>query len=296
MTHRSRAVLVLALSSLLALAVTQSAFASHVHPGVATPMNLSLVPAFTPCTTPDSTHGTPLSVGSCSGPTQVSTYLTTGTPDVNGLAATGQGAVKLRVFCNAAYPYAASNPTHPTQISGNQPPCGGIAGDNEDVSIEVCSGGKCTFPTGASAGSTQTLCKIGTGAGTPCAAGALTPYSGIVVGSATIRITDHYNTVTAGAPCNPNCAGTVQDLPFSVGAQCSAGNCKYLTTADAVVPDTVKEGKSANVEVGQLQIYDGGANGDGLSNPFNPGHCPPACVPDLAGGAGIYAVQGLYLP
>jgi len=305
MIHRSRLVLLLALSSLLAMmAMAQSASASHVHPLIATPMNLSLVPAFTPCTAgSDSTHGTPLSVPSCSAVSQVSTYLTVGTTDANGVAATSQGAVKLRVFCNQTYPYAATNPTHPSQLTGVQPPCsnasGNPTGDQEDVSIEVCAGGRCQFPTGpAPAGTTQTLCKVATPPTTPCAAGFPTAYSGIVVGSATIRITDHYNTLTAGAPCNAttSCLATVIDLPFSVGAVCSAGNCKYLTSADAVVPDTVKELKAANVEIGQLQIYDGGSTGTGSDNPFNPGHCPPACVPNTGAGAGIFAVQGLFLP
>jgi len=296
MIHRSRLVLLLALSSLVAMmAMAQSASASHVHPGVATPINVSLVPAFAPCPptpVPDSTHGTPLSVPSCSAVSQVSTYLT--------MSAVAQGAVKLRVFCNQTYPYAASNPTHPSQLTGVQPPCsnpsGNPAGDQEDVSIEVCAGGHCTFPTGTASGTTGTLCKIATAPGTPCAAGAGTPYGGLVVGSSVIRITDHYNTLTAGAGCNAttSCLATVIDLPFSVGAVCSAGNCKYLTTADAVVPDTVKELKQANVEVGQLQIFDGGAAGTGGSNPFNPGHCPPACT--NAGDATLFAVQGLYLP
>jgi len=302
MIHRKRAVLLLALGSLLAMMVMAgSASASHVRPANATPMNLSLVPAFAPCASPDSTHGTPLAAASCSNVSQVSQWLTIGTPDVNGLNAVSQSAVKIRVFCNQTFPYATSNPTHPTQLTGVQPPCSNAsglpAGDQEDVSIEVCAGGRCQFPTGpAPSGTTDTRCKVATGAGTPCNAGALAPYSGLVVGTATIQITDHYNSVNAGAPCNPNCTGTVQPLPFPVGAQCSAGNCKYVTTADAVVPDTVKENKKAVVEIGQLLIFDGGASGSAIDNPLNPGHCPPACVANVAGGATQFAVQGIFLP
>ena len=77
--------------------------------------------------------------------------------------------------------------------------------------------------------------------------------------------------------------------------QCSAGNCKYLTTADAVVPGVVKEGKRANVELGQIQVYDAGSDGDLADHPLiNPGHCPPACT--TSGDDTLFEVQGLYLP
>jgi len=298
-------VLLLALGSLLAMMVMAgSASASHVRPANATPMNMSLVPAFTPCAAPDGKHGTPLAANSCSSVSQVSNWLTIGTPEVNGLGSVSQAAVKLRVFCNQTYPYAASNPTHPSQLTGVQPPCSNAsglpAGDQEDVSIEVCAGGRCQFPTGpAPAGTTDTRCKVATGVGTPCNSGAATPYNGLVVGTATIQITDHYNALTGSPPgCSTttSCTGTVAPLPFSVGAVCSAGNCKYLTTADAVVPDTVKENKKAVVEIGQLLIFDGGSSGTGLDNPLNPGHCPPACIPNVAGGATQFAVQGIFLP
>jgi len=301
--RKSRAVLLLALGSLLAMMVVAgSAFASHVRPSVATPMNLSLVPASTPCAGADSKHGTPLAVSSCSGVSQTSSWLTLGTPDVNGLGAIGQGAIKLRVFCNGAN--ASTNPTTPSQLTGVQPPCSNAsglpAGDQEDVSIEVCAGGKCTFPTGIAGGTTDVRCKVGTAPATPCAAGALTPYGGLIVGTATIQITDHYNNLDpnpgTGCSATTSCTGTVSPLPFPVGARCSAGNCKYLTSADAVVPDVVKELKKAVVEIGQLLVFDGGATGSALDNPLNPGHCPPACAPNVAGGATLFSVQGIFLP
>ena len=42
--------------------------AGYVRPKGATPTRVPLVPAFAPCTSPNSTHGAPLSFGSCSPP------------------------------------------------------------------------------------------------------------------------------------------------------------------------------------------------------------------------------------
>jgi Tol biopolymer transport system component len=45
---------------------------------------VSLVPAYKPCNSPNSTHGTPLAAGSCNPPVQASDYLTVGSADSNG--------------------------------------------------------------------------------------------------------------------------------------------------------------------------------------------------------------------
>jgi hypothetical protein len=57
---------------------------AYPRPKGATPMRLSLVPAQRQCTSPNTSHGAPLSYGSCSPPALSSRYLTTGTPDANG--------------------------------------------------------------------------------------------------------------------------------------------------------------------------------------------------------------------
>src|SRR5438552_1984101 len=77
--------------------VVQTAFASHVRPRGATPMRVSLVPAFKACTTPNTTHGTPLSFPSCGPPVQASNYLSVGTPDANGAEANLIGSISFRV-------------------------------------------------------------------------------------------------------------------------------------------------------------------------------------------------------
>jgi hypothetical protein len=57
---------------------------NYARPRGATPTQIALVPAYAQCTSPNRTHGSPLSSGSCAPPTQTSSQLTTGTPDANG--------------------------------------------------------------------------------------------------------------------------------------------------------------------------------------------------------------------
>jgi Tol biopolymer transport system component len=57
---------------------------SYVHPRGASPSVIFLVPAFAQCTSPNRSHGSPLSYGSCARPVQTSSQLTVGTPDANG--------------------------------------------------------------------------------------------------------------------------------------------------------------------------------------------------------------------
>jgi uncharacterized repeat protein (TIGR01451 family) len=71
--------------------------ARYVRPRGATPFYASLVPAYRPCTSPDSTHGVPLAFGSCRPPVQQSGNVTVGTPDANGRAVSSIGYVKLVV-------------------------------------------------------------------------------------------------------------------------------------------------------------------------------------------------------
>ena len=71
---------------------------AHVRPQGATPMRVSLVPAYVPCAAPDRVHGPPLDSPSCASPTQRSTELTVGTPDANGRASNSTGSVQMRVL------------------------------------------------------------------------------------------------------------------------------------------------------------------------------------------------------
>ena len=74
---------------------------SFARPRGATPVYASLVPAHSPCTAPNTTHGAPLSFGACGPPAPTSDSLTVGAPDANGLRANSLGFMELRVRVGA---------------------------------------------------------------------------------------------------------------------------------------------------------------------------------------------------
>ena len=67
---------------------------------------------------------------------------------------------------------------------------------------------------------------------------------------------------------DPDRSGTVQDVPFSVAVPCTptldttvGSTCATNTTADTVLPGTVKEAKRTIWQIDQLQVFDGGPDG-----------------------------------
>jgi hypothetical protein len=219
--------LALALGALGLMVMAQMASATHPRPKGATPLRASLVPAFKACTTPNRTHGAPLAFPSCNPPVPTSTYLTVGSPDANGAPANSVGSIRLDVQA-------------------------GVPGPPEDSDVLIkasISDVRCTPAGGA------TSCNSANAADGP-------DYSGELQGNAIIRITDHYN----GPGLNE--AATVQDIPFPVNASCvnttsttTGGACSANTSANAAVPGSVKDTQRSVVEIGQLQINDGGADG-----------------------------------
>lgn len=67
----------------------------YARPRGASPLRVSLVPAYQPCASPNRTHGPPLAFGSCAPPQRVSENLTVGTPDANGRPAASLGFMRL---------------------------------------------------------------------------------------------------------------------------------------------------------------------------------------------------------
>jgi acyl-homoserine lactone acylase PvdQ len=70
----------------------------YARPQGASPLRVSLVPAYRACGSPNRQHGPPLAFGSCNPPAQRSDYLTVGTPDANGNPARSVGMMRLGVF------------------------------------------------------------------------------------------------------------------------------------------------------------------------------------------------------
>jgi hypothetical protein len=248
MALRARTVvpLTLAAAAVLTLVVASMASATHPRPKGATPFRVSLVPAFNQCTTPNRTHGPPLAFPSCNPPVQSSSSITVGTPDANGAPANSEGYVKLEVKV-------------------------GAPGPPDDSDVIITSNG------------TDVRCKPGNTACGSANAADGADYTGGLQGNATIRITDHYNGIAAGGGTDP---ATVVDIPFPVNASCAAtastaigSTCTANTSANATVPGSVLDGKRGIVEIGQIQISDGGPDGVVGTSPNT-----------------LFSVQGIFIP
>jgi hypothetical protein len=206
----------------------------YVRPKGATPILVALVPAFQPCTLPNSTHGSPLVSPSCNPPSLASGFLTVGSPDSNGKVARAAGTVRLDT------------------VVGNP----GTTPDEADVLL--------------SASMTDVRRKSD-----------LADYTGQLQASPTVRITDRGNGSISGD------AATVTDMqfPFTVSCVATGGttdegsNCSVTTTADTVVPGAIKEGDRAVWELGQVRVFDGGADGVASTSPNS-----------------VFAVEGIFIP
>jgi hypothetical protein len=111
----------------------------------------------------------------------------------------------------------------------------------------------------------------------------LADYTGELQVRTTLRITDKLNTPHPGGP-GP---GTVSDTPLAATASCTAtsdttqgASCNLVTSADAIAPGMVTEGRRANWELGQVQVNDGGADNDADSPADNT----------------VFMVQGVFVP
>jgi hypothetical protein len=92
---------------------------------------------------------------------------------------------------------------------------------------------------------------------------ALTDYVGNVQVAANVQITDQEN-----APEMPE-PGTVQVFKYSYNVPCVAtgsttvgATCSANTTADALVPGTILENRRSIWELGQIQVFDAGPDGN----------------------------------
>jgi hypothetical protein len=115
---------------------------------------------------------------------------------------------------------------------------------------------------------TDVRCKPGTSASVCGSANAQDgpDYSGELQSNATIRISDHYS-----GP-NHDEAATVQDIPFPLNWYCAStadtsvgGTCTGMSYDPTPYPRWY-EGTRAVVEIGQLEVFDGGPDGQVSTN------------------------------
>jgi len=207
----------------------------YPRPKGATPLRASLVPAFTPCTTPNRVHGPSLEFPSCSVPSPTSSQLTVGTPDTNGRTASMNGSVVFSAILGAP----------------------GTPADEADVGITA---------------NITDIRRLSD----------LNDYTGELQGTVTLRITDRLN----GPDLNE--VGTVSDVPFDFTIPCTAtsggGNlgatCAVATSADAVLPGAVTEIKRTIWEMGDVRVFDGGADNQASTHGDNT----------------LFARQGIFVP
>jgi hypothetical protein len=197
-------------------------FAGYVRPKGATPMRISLVPAFNRCLSPNRSHGAPLSHGSCAPPGQASGFLTVGTPDVNGLAAQAIASVQLNAVLG--------DPSTPTI-------------DEADVVL----------------GASSTDVRLSSGLG---------DYGAELQARINLQITDRSSGPGANEPATVQTISYRFAVPCQTTASTSVGStCAIATTADTLVPGTVKEGVRTIWEAGQVSLFDGGADGIASTDP-----------------------------
>ena len=104
----------------------------------------------------------------------------------------------------------------------------------------------------------------------------LSDYTGELRATANVRLTDR----VAGVP-------STTDLPFGFTVPCTAtadttlgGDCRVLTSVDAVVPGAAAEGTRAVWAMDQWKVQDGGPDGDA----------------ETGGDNSLLAVQGIFVP
>jgi hypothetical protein len=213
----------------------------YPRPQAATKLRVALAIAYPSCASPNRTHGPALQDPSCNPALPESNFLTVGTTDANGKTPQSVGFVKYTSACNPPAP-------------GPVPPCSD-AGDQADVLEELSI--------------TDVRNKSD-----------LTDYTGQLLLSTTVRITDKANGSTVTDPA------TVTDFQLPVRATCATtsvgdtgSTCSVSTYADTVAPGLVLEGKRGNWELGQIRLFDGGSDGLAFTDPNT-----------------VFARQGIFVP
>jgi len=203
--------------------------AGYPRPKAASPLQVSLVPAYTQCSAPNRTHGPPLAFGSCNPPAQESAQATVGTPDALGAGANFTGFVRYKVMA-------------------------GVPGPPDDSNVRLTASladVRC-LPTGSSCGGAN-------GAGTA-------DYAGEVRVSVGLQMTDRWNSVAAGGGTD---AATVQEVTLAGSFPCGqtasttiGSTCSLNTSANALVPGLVRDTKRAIWQFQRVQVHDGGPDLD----------------------------------
>jgi Tol biopolymer transport system component len=196
----------------------------YPRPKGATPFQAYLTVAYQSCDSPNNQHGAPLAMLSCSPAQQASDFLTVGTLDANSQQAKSVGSLRLDV--KEGDPATSAN-----EADLN------VAFSVKDIRNKSD----------------------------------LSDYTGSLRPHVTWRITDKFNGAIGGSVgSDPATLTDIQSVPIAGLAIPCAGTadstigstCAATTTFNAFVPNAIVEKKAMNLELGQVQVYDGGADGD----------------------------------
>jgi hypothetical protein len=202
---------------------------SYVRPRGATPLRVSLVPAFRACTSPDAMHGAPLAFPSCSTPHQESSVLTVGTPDAN--------AYPVRSVAHVRFDALLGDPA--------------TSADEADVALAVSA-------TDVRCAAVSLACPDGPGS----------DFEGRTLLNTTLRITDRDNGTALAADVPATVSDLALEIPVTCGRTDgpTGSTCATATTLDAVFPGAVKEGARTIWELGSIALDDPGPNGSGFAD------------------------------
>jgi hypothetical protein len=291
----------------------------YPRPRGATPVLAPFVIAYKPCTSPSSTHGAPLSFGSCTPPQTESDYLTVGTPDSNGKPPRSEGSLRV------------------TSITGNASTWADEANVKLDFSYTDVFNKDLTDYTGelrpqlVIRRTDRNNLRLGSGAVDDVDATdpnrvvvTTTADHGLMDGD-TVLITGNpvldacYSPPDAESPVTVtgprsfllenaapyNCTGTASggswsqtgtpdpvpatglNFAFAFSVPCAAttdtqvgSDCVASTSADAIAPGMVREGDRSIWQIASARVYDGGADGDA----------------DTTADNTLFATEGVFVP
>ena len=221
--------------AIVCLLTAASAQAIHPRPKAATPMRMSLVPAYAECAAPNRTHAPPLGFAACNPPAQTSAQATVGTPDAFGGAANSVSHLRLwSVPCNF------------NCFEG-------------DIGIKLALNDVRCVPTGARCGTAN--------------AWGPADYAGEMRFSFTFRLTDHNNRTSPSGGNDPatvqDFAIEHSWACVQSGSTSTGSTCDLFTSLLAIIPGSVQELQRHVWELDAVRIYDGGADGDGDTTPDN---------------------------
>jgi hypothetical protein len=206
--------------------------AGYPRPAGATPLKVSLVPVYNPCTSFNRRHGAPdwpgnatNPDGSCEPPALTSTQLTMGTSETNGAPSKGRGFVKA---------YAL-------------PGIVGTEADEADARFTV---------------NMRDVRRNTSG---------LPDYTGQLQLDTSIRIVDRNNGPSEVGTVQDTPFKVTVPCVATPGDSTVGSTCSVDTTADAVIgAGAITEGKRSIWQLGQVRVNDGGTDGVASTTPNSP--------------------------